>query len=434
MDKGIEKFLTAPSQSIPGQAGFDRLVGGAGLAGSVLDERLARGLGRRTHVVDTTMFWSPAGGGVRRYLQTKHAWLARQPGWTHTIAVPIDRSTRADADESITALPALPMPGSGGYRLPLRRRAIAERLCGLAPDVIEAGDPFVVAWAAVDAARRSNAVAVAFCHSNVEMMARLFAGRRLANAAGRAMRAYARRVYGRFDRVFAPSECMRGHLLDWGVDQVACQPLGVDTSAFHPTRASTDWRIRMGYTDTSRVLVYAGRFAPEKHLDVLAAAVDRLGPPYTLLAIGAGPRPPSGERVRVLPFLDGTEELATALASADAFVHAGDQETFGLSVLEAMACGTPVVARSAEGLAELVDDTVGLGVPSGRAEAYAEAISALFAGGLEAKRHAARARAEAHAWDRVLPLLLAHYRSLLQGPATVDAQANLRAAAAMALR
>ena len=373
---------------------------------------------------------------MRRYLQTKHAWLAQQPGWTHTIAVPVGRATSADpvAGDSLTVLPALPMPGSGGYRLPLHRRAIADRLCGLAPDVIEAGDPFVVAWAAVDAARRSKAVAVAYCHSNVELMARLFARRRLANAAGRAMRVYARRVYGRFDRVLAPSECMRRHLLDWGVDQVACQPLGVDTSTFHPSRASAAWRVRMGCADTSRVLVYAGRFAPEKHLDVLAAAVDRLGAPYTLLAIGAGPRPPSGERVRVLPFLGGTEELATALASADAFVHAGDQETFGLSVLEAMACGTPVVARSAEGLAELVDDTVGLGVPSGRAEDYAEAISALFADGLEAKRRAARARAEAHAWDRVLPLLLAQYRSLLQGPAAADAPANPRVTAAMALR
>ena len=132
--------------------------------------------------------------------------------------------------------------------------------------------------------------------------------------------------------------------------------------------------------------MFAGRFAPEKHLDVLAAAVDRLGAPYTLLAIGAGPRPPSGARVRVLPFIAGTAELAQALASADAFVHAGDQETFGLSLLEAMACATPVVARRAGGLAELVDDSVGIGVDANDPALWAEAIAALFASDLGPRR------------------------------------------------
>ena len=237
----------------------------------------------------------------------------------------------------------------------------------------------------------------------------------------RAARAYARRVYGRFDRVLAPSESMRRHLVDWGIYHAACQPLGVDSETFHPARASPRWRERMGFGADSRILVYAGRFAAEKHLDTLAAAVDLLGAPYTLLAIGAGPTPPRGERVRILPFVEDVDALATALASSDAFVHAGDQETFGLSVLEAMACGTPVVARRAEGLAELVDDSVGIPVEADRVDAYAEAIDAVFAGDLAARRSAARARAQANDWERVLPALLAQYRSLLRGaPATSD--------------
>ncbi len=126
---------------------------------------------------------------------------------------------------------------------------------------------------------------------------------------------------------------------------------------FHPTRATPAGAPRRGWPDDARVLVYAGRFAPEKHLDVLADAVDRLGAPYVLLAVGAGPAPPRGERARRRPAVRRVErsELATVLASADAFVHAGDQETFGLSVLEAMACGTPAVVRDAEGLGELVE-------------------------------------------------------------------------------
>ncbi len=380
------------------------------------------------HIVDTTMFWSPTGGGVRRYLLTKHAWLGRQPGWSHTIAVPVAAdsppargrgATGFDRDDSIPVvpLPAVPIPASGGYRLPLRRHTLADRLAALEPDLIEAGDPFVLGWAAVDAAQRCGVPAVAYCHSNVELMARLFAGRRLAAAAGRAARAYARRVYARFDCVLAPSASMQRHLLEWGVAGAVCQPLGVDTTVFHPARASTAWRERLGLAPTSRVLVYAGRFAPEKHLDMLAAAVDHLGAPYTLVAIGAGPRPPSGSRVRVLPFMAGSAELAQALASADAFVHAGDQETFGLSLLEAMACGAPVVARLAGGLAELVDDSVGIGVRANDPAIWAEGIAALFESDLGPRRAAARRRAEAHDWEQVLPRLLLQYRRLLGGAA-----------------
>ena len=82
----------------------------------------------------------------------------------------------------------------------------------------------------------------------------------------------------------------------------------------------------------------------------------------------------------MLPFIAEPMQLARVLASADAFVHAGDQETFGLSVLEAMACGTPVVVRAAEGLGELVDDSVGVAVTAtAGADDFAQAIAGLFA-------------------------------------------------------
>jgi len=368
------------------------------------------------HLVDATMFWSPTGGGVRRYLQTKHAWLARQPRWRHTIAVPRVAGAGADA----ATLPSWPLPASGGYRLPLRRRAIARVLVELRPDLIEAGDPYRVAWGALDAARSLGIPALAYCHSNVAAMARLAAGP-FATAAARAAERYARHLYRRFELVLAPSEDMAARLRDWGVDRVACQPLGVDTETFHPRARERAWRQRHGWSDATRVLVYAGRFAAEKHLDVLAAAVARLGDPYVLVAIGAGPVPPRGDRVVVLPFVASSRELATALASADAFVHAGDQETFGLSALEAMACATPAVLRASAGLAELCDGVGAIGVAAGSAAAFAEQVDALFAGDREQRSQAARARAEASDWERVFPALLGHYQRLVGARAAIAA-------------
>lgn len=377
------------------------------------------------------MFWSPTGGGVRRYLQTKHAWLAGQPGWQHSIAVP----RVAGASATAASLPSWPLPGSGGYRLPIHRRAIARVLVDMRPDLIEAGDPYRVAWGALDAARTLGIPALACCHSNIVAMARLAAGRHLARAAARVAARYARRVYGGFDLVLAPSRSMAAHLHEWGVARVVCQPLGVDTAVFHPSARDRSWRERHGWSEATRLLVYAGRFAPEKHLDVLAAVVERLGAPYVLIAIGAGPAPPpASERVVVLPFVASARDLATVLASADAFVHAGDQETFGLSALEAMACGTPAVVRASEGLAELAEGESGaVAVRDGGAEAFAEAIAALFAGDLDGLSRAARRRAEASDWERVFAGLVGHYRRLVETVAGGSA-ASERAAAATALQ
>ncbi len=370
------------------------------------------------HLLDATMFWN-ASGGVRRYVLAKRTHLHTQrPAWRHTIANPTP-----DAADQLR-IPGWPLPGSGGsYRLPWQRTATARLLAAAQPSLIEAADPYRLGWAALDAAQQRGVPAVAFCHSNLDQLARsALGGGRAGALAARAARRYAVHLYRHFDLVLAPSEAMAAHLRDWGVPRVQRQPLGVDGAVFHPDRADPAWRAALGLPAAARLLVFAGRFASEKNLSVLVDAVQRLGPRYWLLAIGAGPDVPSGERVIRHPLQPDAALLATALASSDVFVHAGAQETFGLSVLEALACGTPVVARAAEGLAELVDARVGLGVASGRAEAFAEAIAAVCAQPRAALSAAARARAESHAWDRVLPGLWRRYDRLI-GDDTMAAEA-----------
>ena len=46
------------------------------------------------HVVDTTLFYSPTSGGVKRYLTAKHAWLRAHTSWQHTMVVPGEREYR----------------------------------------------------------------------------------------------------------------------------------------------------------------------------------------------------------------------------------------------------------------------------------------------------------------------------------------------------
>ncbi len=371
------------------------------------------------------MFWNSS-GGVRRYVLAKRRYIgAQRPDWRQTIANP----TPDDADQ--LRIPAPPLPGSGGsYRLPWRRGAAARLLAAAKPDLIEAADPYRLAWAALDAAQQLSVPAVAFCHSNLDQLARSALGGHAGAVAARAARRYAVHLYRRFDQVLAPSDAMAAQLRDWGVPRVQRQPLGVDCALFQPGRADPAWRAALGLPADAKLLVFAGRFAPEKHLPVLVDAVRRLGPRYWLLAIGAGPQPPAGERIIVQPVQTDAVRLAAVLASCDVFVHAGDQETFGLSVLEALACGTPVVARAAQGLAELVDAGVGQGVGSGRPDDFAQAIAHVCAQDRAALATRACERAAGYAWDRVLPRLWQHYERLLRRGTPSAADATTIAAAA----
>ena len=173
----------------------------------------------------------------------------------------------------------------------------------------------------------------------------------------------------------------------------------------------------------TRLLVYSGRFATEKNLQVLADAVGLLGPRYALLAIGSGPIPPRGPRVHLLPLEPDSRRLARLLASCDAYVHAGDQETFGLGVLEAMACGTRVVGSSAGGVGELVGGA-GQGVDGLRAADWACAIQASVDGPTSVSTGLALRRARAHDWGRVFEQLSQRYIGLLRRHALTAMQAQ----------
>ena len=160
-----------------------------------LSSRCANGCTAR-RLIDVTMFWSGGPGGVARYLQSKGEWLRRRSDWSQTIFVPGPES-HSDRVRS----PRLPF--SGGYRLPWRRRAAARQLVALAPDLIEAGDPYRLAWSAIDASDRTGARLAAFCHSDVEQAA--------ADAGGRAARLITRRyllhVYRHLDPGFGNHRC-----------------------------------------------------------------------------------------------------------------------------------------------------------------------------------------------------------------------------------
>ncbi|RZA33669.1 MAG: glycosyltransferase, partial [Lysobacteraceae bacterium] len=225
---------------------------------------------------------------------------------------------------------------------------------------------------------------------------------------------YLAHLYREFDTVLAPSRLMVHQLADMGVTHALHQPLGIDSDIFHPSRRRDSLRAELGLPEATRLLVYAGRFTADKKIEVLVEAVRRLGKPYHLLLVGGGAQLARHAQLSFMPFKRDQRELAAVLASCDVLVHPGDCETFGLIVLEAMACGVPVVGTSGGGVAELVDDQTGILARPNDAGSLAGAIEAIYERDLVRLSTNARRKAHEHYdWSRVFPQLMHRYGSLL---------------------
>jgi alpha-1,6-mannosyltransferase len=359
------------------------------------------------HLADVTMFHTPHGGGVGRYLRAKRSWLRRHTAVRHTLIVPGARDE--DYGDGDIELAAPRIPHSGGYRFPLGIERWTRRIMAVAPDLIECADPYAPAHAVLRAADALSVPAIAFCHSDLVQVAQTRLG-----SVGRALAThYLRGLYNRFATVIAPSRHIAARLDALGVRNVVTRPLGVDTEVFHPAGRSELLRHRLGLGPAQRLLVFAGRFAREKNLPVLVQALQRLGPRYHLVLIGSGSLPPLPRNVSSLGYVGDVRRLASLLASCDALVHAGDQETCGLVALEAMACGLPVACVAGGAVSELVTETTGVAATTARPVALAEAVDAVFARGAATLGAAAREHAvRHHGWDAVMRSLVRTYSTI----------------------
>lgn len=366
----------------------------------------AAGEDERPRLVDTTMLYAPRSGGVKRYLLSKKAWLeAERPGVAHSLVVP--GAHHRAGDDGIVQLHATKLPFGDGYRWPTSVRRWGAWVASLNPSLIEAGDPYTPGQGALEAGQRAGCPVVGFCHSDPAGLAALHFG----EWAKKPVEKRWARLFGQFDRVISPSRYIARRLEEAGIKDIVIQPLGVEVDTFRPDRRDRDWLLKkLNLPASARLLCFAGRPAREKNIGVLIEAVQRLGAPYHLVLVGAGAGLPAEDRVISLPYEANPKAVARIIASCDAFVHANDKEPFGLIVLEAMACGRPVVGVNAGGVKETVDDSVGQLAKSADPVHYAAAIEALFARDIEAIGAAARIKAvERFSWGRVFEDLCMTY-------------------------
>jgi D-inositol-3-phosphate glycosyltransferase len=179
-------------------------------------------------------------------------------------------------------------------------------------------------------------------------------------------------------------------------------PPGVDTTHFHPM-SKIEARHSLGIADTTQMLLFVGRIEPLKGIDTLLHAISilrsqipRCLSSLCLSIIGGEPNRGNEEgdemqRLMALREQLGLGELVTFLgarsqetlhryyAAAEVVIMPSHYESFGMVALEAMACGTPVIASEIGGLAYLIQDGVtGFHVPDRDPKALAEAICLLL--------------------------------------------------------
>jgi len=218
-------------------------------------------------------------------------------------------------------------------------------------------------------------------------------------------RALVRRFHRAATRTMVPTESVRRHLEHLRFENVVIWSRGVDTGLFTPDDP-LPWNL------PRPVWIYVGRVAVEKNIEAFLA----LDLPGSKVIVGDGPdRERLIERYRDSHFVGYRfgRELASSLAGADAFVFPSLTDTFGLVMLEAMACGLPVAAYPVNGPVDVVEHGVNGILDNDLATACQQA--------LELDRTACRRHAEARSWRRSTEQFARHLAPLTESAAEVSA-------------
>ena len=305
-------------------------------------------------IVQLANAYGPSSGGLRTavnalgrgYIAAGHERVLVVPGTGHT--------SQETEDGLIITLPSTPV--GGGYRMITRFDAVREVLEGLTPDSIEVSDKATLTaagrWAR---SRRVGAVLISHERLDAVAAARFPTIWRLGSRAlTPAMRYWNRRLASGFDTIVTASAFAQAEFAGLDAD-VRRIPLGVDLETFRPRAVSApSSALRSGPIR----LILVSRLSPEKNPSAPIAAVRHLirdgfdvhldvygeGAARSRLELAAADLP-----VTFHGHLSDRAELARHLADADIAFAPGPAETFGLAVLEALACGTPVIAADRGG-------------------------------------------------------------------------------------
>lgn len=313
-------------------------------------------------ICDLSQMYSSQGGGVRSYLLAKRKFLRENTSHEHLMIVPGSKTEQVEGGRSQVWTVRGPLVNrTSRYRWMMDLPALLRILYKERPEVVEAGDPYHAALVARNWANRRGAKFYMFYHSHFpDALLRTvlkFAGPWARSVTEQFAGDYLRHLATGGRGVFVGSQYLTKILGQWGVPRLIHLPLGVEKKVFRPVSAEKkqELRAKLGLPAEARILLYVGRFSPDKDTGLLLRTWEKVeeadGGNWVGVMIGDGQMRGAVEakvraqtRLRRVPFLERPEELAEWYQAADLLIHPGRWETFGLVLLEAQACGLPVMA------------------------------------------------------------------------------------------
>jgi glycosyltransferase involved in cell wall biosynthesis len=180
----------------------------------------------------------------------------------------------------------------------------------------------------------------------------------------------------------------RQSMLSPAILQARVIPYGVDTSSFHPANRELA-RAELGLPPNADVLLFTANGIRRniwKDYVTMREALARLAAfrndrQVLFIALGedAPPETIGHAEVRFVPYQKDAQRVARYYQAVDVYVHAAKADTFPNTVLEALACGTPVVATAVGGIPEQIEDGVtGFLTPMGNSEMMADRVVRLL--------------------------------------------------------
>jgi len=340
-------------------------------------------------ILVATDAWHPQINGVVRTL-TSLARSARQLGVDIEFLTP-------------DGFPGVPVPTYPGLRLALpRRRQIARRIEQARPDAIHIATEGPIGHMVRGYCRKHGRP---FTTSYTTRFPEYIAARAPIPEAW--TYAVLRRFHGAAAVTMVSTQSLMLELRQRGFSNLGMWTRGVDTDLFRPERA-----IDLGFARP--IFMSMGRLAVEKNLEAFLS----LDLPGIKVIIGSGPEEAALKRrfpdAKFLGLLENGA-LAAHLAAADVFVFPSRTDTFGLVMLEAMACGTPVAAFPVTGPIDVVTPGVD--------GALNDDLAAAAHAALEIDRDACRRSALARTWARASAQFLSHLVRANDGVDLVAAQA-----------
>lgn len=241
----------------------------------------------------------------------------------------------------------VPLPGYPDLQFGLARSARIRRIWQEnRPDAVYVATQGPLGVAAVNAARHLKIPVSSGFHTNFHSYSRYYR----AGWLERGLRAYGRWFHNRTALTLAPTRRVASMLSGLGIGPVGIWSRGVDCQRFTPHKRDAGLRQQWGLEPDDRAILYVGRLASEKNLQLASACFERirsLHPRARFILVGEGPLRDKLSRQHPDYIFCGVREgddLARHYASGDIFLFPSKTDTFGNVVTEAMASGLAIVS------------------------------------------------------------------------------------------